>query len=242
MSRVSSGLPTLFNRRALLLGAAAAATAGCMGPGGMAQQPYLASPAPQMPSAPQRNAEFAPLYRALYDEPFPVPAVDVSRIEPRFLRQQVAYFGDEAPGTIVVDPDSRFLHLVQDGGTAMRYGVGVGREGFGWSGRATVGRKARWPTWTPPRSMIEREPELARYAGGMDPGPENPLGARALYLYQNGRDTLYRLHGTNEPWSIGRAMSSGCIRLFNHDIIDLFERTPTGTQVVVKPHGAGFGA
>ena len=117
----------------------------------------------------------------------------------------------------------------------MRYGVGLGREGFGWNGTATIERKAQWPTWTPPAEMIAREPELEEYRNGMPPGLGNPLGARALYLYQNGRDTLYRLHGTQEAYSIGRAVSSGCVRLLNQDIIDLHMRVPTGSRVVVRP-------
>jgi lipoprotein-anchoring transpeptidase ErfK/SrfK len=122
---------------------------------------------------------------------------------------------------------------VRDDGTAIRYGVGVGREGFGWHGRATVRRKAEWPTWTPPHEMTLRDHEAAKWASGMPGGPENPLGARAMYLYQGDRDTLYRLHGNNDPSSIGKAVSSGCIRLLNHDIIDLFNRVPVGTPVVV---------
>jgi lipoprotein-anchoring transpeptidase ErfK/SrfK len=240
MPRLTTEAPGSLSRRTLLIGAAAAVTAGCMGPAtGIHHHAYVGGPSPAAPAAP-RNAEFAHLYRAVHSEPHPIPAVDVGRVERQFLRQRVAYDGSEGPGTIVVDPGSRFLYFVLENGEAMRYGVGVGREGFGWSGRATVGRKARWPTWTPPASMIRRQPELARYAGGMDGGANNPLGARALYLYQDGRDTLYRLHGTNEPWSIGRAMSSGCIRLFNQDIIDLYERTPTGTRVVVRSHGSAF--
>lgn len=182
------------------------------------------------------------MYAAIRDERFPIPAIDLGNVNPRFLRQRILYNGSEGAGTIVVDPNARFLYSVMEGGEALRYGVGIGREGFGWSGRATIERKAEWPTWTPPRSMILREPKLRRYASGMEPGLDNPLGARALYLYQDGRDTLYRLHGTNEPWSIGRAVSSGCIRLFNQDIIDLYNRTPIGSSVLVLPHGRRSGS
>ena len=123
---------------------------------------------------------------------------------------------------------------MREGGRAIRYGIGVGKEGLAWSGRARVGRKAAWPRWTPTASMIRREPERnARWAGGMEGGLSNPLGARALYLYDNGRDTMYRIHGTTEPWSIGQSVSSGCIRLFNQDIIDLYSRVPVGSPVVV---------
>lgn len=179
-----------------------------------------------------------PYYVAMYgprpDELFPLPATDISRVDERFFRQQVDYHRSEPPGTLVVDTANRFLYLVQENGKAMRYGIGVGKEGLAFEGRARIGRKAKWPRWTPTQSMIERQPErYAQYAGGMEPGLTNPLGARALYLYQDGRDTLYRIHGTSEPWSIGLAVSSGCIRLFNQDIIDLYNRVPVGTNVVV---------
>lgn len=172
-------------------------------------------------------------------EPFPVAAVDLSKIDRQFWRQMVPNPTGEPPGTIVVDPDARFLWLVLEGGQAMRYGVGVGREGFAWNGVATIPRKAQWPTWTPPREMIAREPDLQQWAGGMPGGPDNPLGARALYLYQNGRDTLYRIHGTSEPWSIGQSVSSGCIRILNAEVIDLHRRVPVGTRVVVRPSSGG---
>ncbi|MEJ8570941.1 L,D-transpeptidase [Microbaculum marinum] len=155
-------------------------------------------------------------------------------VAPQYRRQRVRYETREKPGTIIVDTSERFLYVVEEGGMATRYGVGVGRAGFSWSGRATVGRKAQWPTWTPPPNMIKRQPELKKYAAGMPGGPDNPLGARALYLYRGGRDTLYRLHGTNQPSSIGQAMSSGCIRMLNADVEHLYDRTPVGTPVVVK--------
>jgi len=175
-----------------------------------------------------------PRYPALYGEPFPIAALDTRRIRPELLRQSVPYRTSEVTGTIIVDPLERYLYLVQENGMALRYGVGVGREGLEWSGRAVIARKAAWPRWTPTANMIAREPERnARWAGGMPGGPENPLGARALYLYRDGVDTMYRLHGTSEPESIGEAVSSGCIRLFNHDIIDLHRRTPLQTEVLV---------
>lgn len=191
----------------------------------------LASPLPQGPAVLDAR------YQALSDERFPVAAVKSGELDPKYARQRVRYLTTQPPGTVVVDPDAKFLYLVQEGGYAMRYGVGVGREGFGWSGAATIGRKAQWPTWTPPSEMIRRQPELKRYAQGMKPGSENPLGARALYLFQNGRDTLYRLHGTSDPSSIGQNVSSGCIRLLNQDVIDLHRRVPVGAKVVVLPHG-----
>jgi lipoprotein-anchoring transpeptidase ErfK/SrfK len=163
--------------------------------------------------------------------------VDRLRINPALMRQEVAYDGPQRPGTIVINPSQHYLYLVEDGGRAIRYGVGVGREGFAWSGVARVGRKQVWPTWTPPAEMQRRQPESAEFADGMPGGPGNPLGARALYLYQGKRDTMYRIHGTNDPSSIGRSMSSGCIRLLNQDIIDLYERVPIGTRVVVLAAG-----
>jgi len=179
-----------------------------------------------------------PVYAAMYgprpDELHPLPATDISEVDPRFLRREVAYYGREEPGTIVVDTDARYLYLVREGGRAIRYGIGVGKEGLAWSGRARVGRKAEWPRWTPTPAMIRREPERnAPWAGGMPGGLNNPLGARALYLYDNGRDTMYRIHGTTEPWTIGESVSSGCIRMFNQDIIDLYNRVPVGSPVVV---------
>lgn len=177
----------------------------------------------------------AALYDELPDERFPVPAVDLDEVDPDVLRRVVAYPSPEQPGTLVIDTRERALFLVMEGGRAVRYGVGVGREGLAWGGRAVVGRKSEWPRWTPTRDMIAREPERnARWAGGMAAGLENPLGARALYLYRNGRDTLYRIHGTNEPWSIGQSVSSGCIRMINQDVIDLYRRVPEGTPVVVQ--------
>lgn len=154
-------------------------------------------------------------------------------LDPVYLPQIVPFSGYPA-GTLVVDPRARFLYLVEGGGVARRYGVGVGRAGLAFRGTAIVGRKAKWPSWTPTKNMIRREPEkYARYADGVPGGPGNPLGARALYLYRNGRDTYYRIHGTTQPWSIGRAVSNGCIRMINEHVKDLYERVPKGTPVVV---------
>jgi lipoprotein-anchoring transpeptidase ErfK/SrfK len=206
----------------------------------------LAGCAPQgmAPGGPALNASGAvidPRYSAIYGavggEPFPVEAVDLSQLQPQFLRQEVAYQTTERPGTVVVDPNSRFLYLVQENGRALRYGVGVGRvEAFNFRGEAKIGRKAKWPRWTPTPDMIAREPQrYGPYSGGMAGGVGNPLGARALYLYKDGRDTDYRLHGTIEPWTIGTKVSSGCIRLLNQDVIDLYRRVPLGAKVVVLP-------
>ena len=184
-----------------------------------------------------RNPHDAEIYGAVAGEPFPVPAVDLNGIDPKFYRREVAYPTREVPGTIVVDPGRRFAYLVLEGGRAIRYGVGVGREeAFNFRGVATVARKAEWPRWVPTPAMIKREPKrYGPYAGGMAGGVNNPLGPRALYLYADGQDTYYRLHGTVEPWTIGTMVSSGCVRLINQDIIDLYRRVPVGTRVVVLP-------
>ena len=184
-------------------------------------------------------------YGPVVGEPFPVPAVNLSQIDPAFLIKAVPYAGSEPPGTVVINPSTRYLYLVQEGGRAIRYGVGVGREGFGWSGTATIKSKQEWPDWYPPAEMIARQPELqakmtALQSGlGMPGGPGNPLGARAMYLWQGNKDTLFRVHGTVEPWTIGKRVSSGCIRMINQDAIDLYDRVPLGTQVVVLGSAEG---
>ena len=166
-----------------------------------------------------------------------VPA-NLKTIPVPFRKQLVNYPGSEWPGTLVVDPEHRHLYHVLENQQAIRYGVGVGREGFSWAGEAKIGMKRRWPRWLPPIEMVERDEKAAKWVNGMPGGPENPLGARALYLYANGADTLYRIHGTNDPSSIGKALSSGCIRLLNQDIADLYLRVPVGSKVVVlTPQG-----
>lgn len=173
-------------------------------------------------------------YAARSTEKFPVEAVDTSHIDTQFLKQIVDYRSPYPPGTVVVDPHQRFLYLVQKGNRAIRYGVGVGREGLAFAGRGTVQEKREWPHWTPTPAMIAREPKrYAKWAHGMNGGVGNPLGARALYLFKNGKDTRYRIHGTTEPDSIGKAVSSGCIRMMNQDVIDLYGRVPLGAKVVV---------
>lgn len=180
-------------------------------------------------------------YGEMRDGAFTVPAVKPGHLAPAFQRRSVAYSSKEAPGTIVIDPSSRYLYLVEDGGRATRYGVGVGREGFAWSGDATIKSKQEWPDWYPPKEMIERRPELKHelvqlQSGiGMHGGPSNPLGARAMYLWQGDKDTLFRIHGTNEPWTIGQNKSSGCIRMVNQDVIDLYQKVQPGARVVVLP-------
>jgi lipoprotein-anchoring transpeptidase ErfK/SrfK len=188
---------------------------------------------------PAVRRQFAHLYAPVSGERFPIPAVRLSDINSRYLRQVVFYPMHEQPGTIVIDPHNHFLYLVQGGGRALRYGVGVGRQGFGWSGAATIHNKQEWPDWYPPKEMIQRQPELRRQMSelqsglGMPGGPRNPLGSRAMYLWQGNKDTLYRIHGTVEPWTIGKSVSSGCIRMINQDVIDLYQRTPVGARVVV---------
>ncbi|MCZ8100180.1 MAG: L,D-transpeptidase [Burkholderiales bacterium] len=168
------------------------------------------------------------------DEPHNIPLVDKSRLDPKFHRQTVKYTGPESKGTVVVDVDERKLYLVNGDGTALRYGAGVGRQGFSWRGRAYVGRKSVWPDWSPTSTMVRLNPDLPRF---VEAGIDNPLGARAMYLYQDGRDILFRIHGTNEPWSIGEQVSSGCIRLLNEDVADLYQRVPVGATVLVKRNG-----
>ncbi|AXC48503.1 L,D-transpeptidase [Paracoccus suum] len=181
-----------------------------------------------------------PTYQARTDvgpngEPVPIPAVNIAYLTERNRRQQVPYNGPEAPGTIVVDPYSRFLYHVMEGGQAMRYGVAVGKAGTGFSGSATIQRKAAWPSWTPTANMVRTNPELyGPVKNGLKGGLDNPLGSRALYLYNGGKDTYYRIHGTMDPSSIGKATSAGCIRLFNQDILDLFQQVPIGTAVRVR--------
>jgi lipoprotein-anchoring transpeptidase ErfK/SrfK len=196
------------------------------------------APEPQFPEASYDRAQGA-LYGPINDGRFAIAAVKLSDINPVFLRKTVPYATREAVGTIVVDPPHHYLYFVQQGGSAVRYGVGVGGEGFGWAGAATVHEKQEWPDWYPPKEMLERRPELKKEMSelrgglGMPGGPRNPLGARAMYLWQGNKDTLYRIHGTNEPWTIGRSVSSGCIRMINQDAVDLYQRTPVGTKVVV---------
>jgi lipoprotein-anchoring transpeptidase ErfK/SrfK len=156
----------------------------------------------------------------------PDPDARRAAADPRYDRQTVEYGGSEKPGTLIINTPERLLYLVQPGGKAMRYGIGVGRPGFTWAGIKTVSMKREWPDWRPPDDMLKRRPDLPHFMSG---GPENPLGARALYL----GSSLYRIHGSNEPWTIGTQVSSGCIRMRNEDVIDLYERVPVGAKVVV---------
>jgi lipoprotein-anchoring transpeptidase ErfK/SrfK len=222
-----------FSALAFSAGAAAAANGefgggfiellltGSAGPTKFVARPAMSSPiesvqAPEQSAAPEPAPQVAALAPS---DPETEPAAE-------FRRQEVDYSGREAPGTIVIDTPQKFLFLVEPGGRAIRYGVGVGRPGFEWSGVKTITRKAEWPGWTPPPQMMLRRPDLPVH---MDGGPDNPLGARALYL----GSSLYRIHGTNEPETIGRDVSSGCIRMMNEDVIDLYNRVRVGTKVIV---------
>jgi lipoprotein-anchoring transpeptidase ErfK/SrfK len=214
----------MLTRRVFAIGAPLA-LAGCVAVDG-----------PLVVSSPADDPRYRAMYGAMVDSGFQVPAVDLRKIvSPEVLRREVEYPTREAPGTIIVDPGERFAYYVLPGDRAVRYGVGVGKvEAFNFVGEARINRKAAWPRWTPTGNMIRRDPErYAKWAGGMEGGPANPLGARALYLYRGGRDTYYRLHGTNEPTTIGTRVSSGCVRFFNQDIIDLYERVTPGAKVVV---------
>lgn len=175
-------------------------------------------------------------YAPVIDNEVALPVFDHTKMRERYLRQVVRYPGKQRPGTIVVDTTGPFLYFVEPGGWATRYGIAVGKEGFEWDGDAQVKWKQKWPTWTPPAEMIERKPQLAEFADGMPAGVENPLGARAMYLFKDGKDTMYRIHGTNRPFSIGKKASSGCFRMINQDVIHLYERVKPGALVMVR-HG-----
>lgn len=177
---------------------------------------------------------FTSNYGSVRDAGYQLPAIPIYKVDRKYHRQIVNYSTKEKPGTIIVDTGEKHLYFVMKDGKAMRYGIGVGKEGFEWSGTARIALKREWPVWTPPAPMIKRKPELAKWRGGMPPGLNNPLGARAMYLYNKGGDSGYRLHGTPEWFSIGKAMSSGCIRLMNQDIIDLYDRVGVGAKVIVK--------
>jgi lipoprotein-anchoring transpeptidase ErfK/SrfK len=184
----------------------------------------LAMPMPQ--AFAQRNT-FQTLQADKGDQPGVIPDAADEELSPEFARQMVFFRSNEEPGTVVVQTSERFLYVVQPGGRAIRYGIGVGRDGFQWQGLLRITKKQEWPDWHPPAEMIERQPYLPRFMAG---GPGNPLGARALYL----GNTVYRIHGTNAPQTIGTAVSSGCFRLVNPDVIDLYDRIPVGTKVVVR--------
>ena len=192
---------------------------------------------------PQVSPATRAMYAAVDDGEFVVPAIPDRYLTPQNVRQEVDFWGDEPPGSIVVDPYSYYLYYVLGGNRAIRYRIGVGAMGRTFSGRAAVGMKREWPTWTPTANMIRIEPDLyGPWAGGMEPGLENPLGSRAMYLYRNGRDSMYRIHGTYAPSSIGDSVSAGCIRMYQQDAMDLYRRVPLGTRVRVLSAGeSGYG-
>ncbi|WP_428029740.1 L,D-transpeptidase [Ancylobacter sp.] len=226
--------------RRTVVGAALASVA--MALAGCKRTTQSSAPVASLPSM----SAYAPsgIYGPVADK-FPIAGVDTSTIDSAYLRREVAYASAYPPGTVVIDPRAHFLYLVQPGGTAIRYGVGVGKEGFGWSGAATINSKQEWPDWYPPKEMIERRPDIKsqltklQSGEGVAGGLSNPLGARAMYLWQNGKDTLYRIHGTLEPATIGTNVSSGCIRMINQDAMDLYGRVNVGTKVVVLGGVAG---
>lgn len=186
----------------------------------------IAAPVPVDPA-------LAAMYGSRPDGSRILPAIDVAAFHRELLRSEVDFATSEAPGTIVVDTAGPFLYLVEPEGKATRYGIAVGRDGFGWTGTGTIARRAQWPRWTPPPEMIARDPALKKWADGMPGGVTNPLGARALYINFGGADSGYRIHGTNTPKSIGWAASSGCFRMLNQDVIDLYDRVQNGAKVVV---------
>ena len=221
---------------ALILGACSGTTS----PDGGDLEPVRLSQTPAV-VPPGVDPQYALMYGSIDGERFPIPAIDLSKINPDFLRREVAYPTPEAPGTIVVDPAAHYLYFVEPAGMATRYGVGVGKQGFEWTGAATINSKQEWPDWYPPPEMIERRPDIEEQlvdlqsGRGVPGGPRNPIGARGLYLWQGNVDTLYRIHGTIEPQTIGTSVSSGCIRMINQDVIHLYDRVPVGTQVKVLP-------
>ena len=233
----------MLTRRAFTLPALTAAAAGLAGCGSrsIVALPEMAPAAPRLQTRTLSRPNYAEVSVDYPGERFPIMAIDYQRIEPRFLRQTVEFPRDERPGSIVIDPAGYHLYFVESPRVATRYGVGVGREGFGWSGTARINMKRDWADWVPPPEMIEREPEIRAQLErtprglGVRGGPKSPLGARTLYLFGDGRDLGYRIHGTFEPYTVGTNVSSGCIRMINQDIAHLYARVALGTPVTVLP-------
>ncbi len=209
-----------LSRRSFLVGATvslgALSLAGCV-TGGMSR------------------AEAERVYGPMPEEKFPIPPVNLAKLDPKWYRRTVHYESKEAPGTIIIDPKNHYVYRIEGNNMATRYGANVGRDGFRWNGDVVVGRKGEWATWTPPKEMIARQPEAAKYAAGMPGGLDNPLGARTLYLYQDNVYTLYTIYATSHPDSIGKGVTSGCTGLLSQDMIDLYNKTPVGTKVVMLP-------
>ncbi len=257
---LSAALPEGFSRRAALAGLSLLTLGGCsrtldIGLPSLGARKDAPKAAPQVAAAPPpppvkevRTASVESdvgsygylgkpelMYGAMTDEGFRLPAIPAAELKQKHLRRLVVDPTGEAPGTIVVHLKERHLYLVQENGDAIRYGVSIGKEGFVWSGRAVVDHTRKWPTWTPPSEMVKRKPELKKFVGGQPGGLGNPLGARALYIYNDGVDTLFRIHGTPQWRSIGKAASSGCVRMINQDVIDLYNRVKSKpkTPIVV---------
>lgn len=213
----------ILTRRVMMRGALAAAAASAL-------------PATTLGATPDlkliKHAELD--YGPVLDEPYPIPAVEIAKLEPVYFRRVIDDPTGEPPGTVVVDTHDRVLLLTLEDSRAVRYAIGVGRAGFTWSGRGEIKFKKAWPTWTPPAEMIARQPELEQFRAGMPPGLENPLGARALYIFHDGADTLYRVHGNSDVASIGQAVSSGCVRLLQQDVIDLYARISVPAPIIVR--------
>lgn len=227
---MSHTLDAIMSRRAMLAGLTslgALTLAGCSTTG------TTRTPISAEPVRPNIPADVLAKYAALPDEEYPVPAAEISMLNPIYWRQEVDNITGEKEGSVVVDTANYFLYFTMPNGRAMRYGVGLGRAGFEWSGKGHIAYKRKWPVWTPPSEMIDRQPELEMYRHGQPPGLLNALGARALYIHQGNRDTLYRVHGTMDVVTIGKAVSSGCVRLLFHDVIDLYDRVPNGAPIVV---------
>jgi lipoprotein-anchoring transpeptidase ErfK/SrfK len=239
IKQMNSTREPMNRRRLLQLGMASAGTAllaGCTtmpGGGPVYVDGPPVEPEPALP-------DYATMYAAREDEGFSLPAIPYEKIDPQFLRQIVRDPTGAKPGTLVVDTSAHFLYLVRPNGYAIRYGVGLGRAGFEWSGDAVIQWKQKWPKWTPPAEMIARDPSLAKWSaenGGQPGGLKNPLGARALYIFRDNVDTLFRVHGSPEWKSIGKSVSSGCVRLINQDVIDLFDRVPNSSPITVGGGG-----
>lgn len=220
-----------FSRRHFLLGASALALTGCVSTG------ETKRPAAEL-AANKVKPVVPPMYYAVWDEGYQIPEVDVSKIPEKYWRTEVDYMTDEKPGTVIVDTPNKYLYHIKPGGRATRYGIGVGKDGYAWSGRAKIAYKRKWPRWTPPDEMVARNPALEPYSianGGMGPGLQNPLGSRAHYIHKDGRDTIYRIHGSPEYWTIGKSVSSGCIRMVNQDVMHLYDNVRDGSDIVVIP-------
>lgn len=216
-----------ISRRTAMFGGCAALLSGCA----PTRNRLLTQPDPTQRTA--LDTDPASIYAAMHDDDKALPQVNYRKLDPKLWRRRVIAPAGALPGTILVRLKEYQLFLIGHDGMATRYGIGIGAQGYSWAGKGEIAHKRAWPRWTPPTEMIARHPELAQYRVGKPGGIDNPLGARALYIFHNGADTLYRMHGTPEWWTIGRSMSSGCIRMINQDVIDLYERTCDGTPLLV---------